>query len=627
MTMHATSSTQFHDAHLKVRGLLTALGVVYGDIGTSPLYVYAALKQSAGRIDPAAALGSLSLIGWTLIIIVSIKYALFVLRADNRGEGGILALMSLTQAKWRGKNRYLLIIGLAGAALIYGDGIITPAISVLSAVEGLKVASDAFAPYTMGLSAAILVGLFLVQRFGTARLGGAFGPLMTIWFLTIGALGVAEIWQHPEVLVAANPVYAIAFLVQHGFGSFVILGAVFLCATGAEAMYADLGHMGRVPIRYAWFCLVLPALLLNYAGQTALLTSNSNADNPFFALVPRIMLYPLVALATIATIIASQAIITGAYSLTRQAMQLGWMPGLSIIQTSSEEYGQLYVPFVNWLMMALTLALVVTFGSSDRLAGAYGTAVSATMLMTTALLYRVMRVAWRWRFIVSAVVFGSFLLVDTAFFTSNLLKIAEGGWVPLLVGTAIFVVMTTWRDGMDALHRAQDRDRITLAYFLRQLRDRKISRQEGKALFLTRLQGVVPPLIADHVRQMGGLYDQVIALTVRFSQNRPRISSNRRIALRHLGPGFWHLTLSFGFIEVPNVPRALHLANARCPFDVDDALYFSERDRVEKRSSGPRMSGWRRMLFSFLYRNSVHPADRFNLPAANFVQITRVRQL
>lgn len=625
--MHSPASAQSHVSHLKARGLLTALGVVYGDIGTSPLYVYIALKQAMGGMDSVAALGSLSLIFWTLIIIVSVKYALFVLRADNRGEGGILALMSLTQAKWRGKNRYLLIIGLAGAALIYGDGIITPAISVLSAVEGLKVASDAFAPYTMGLSAAILVGLFLVQRYGTARLGGAFGPIMTIWFLTIAALGIVQIWEHPEVLVAANPIYAISFLAQHGFGSFGILGAVFLCATGAEAMYADLGHMGRTPIRFAWFGLVLPALLLNYAGQTALLISNSDANNPFFALVPRIMLYPMVALATIATIIASQAIITGAYSLTRQAMQLGWMPGFSIIQTSSEEYGQLYVPFVNWLMMAMTLALVVSFGSSDRLAGAYGTAVSATMLMTTGLLYRVMRVAWRWKFLISVMVFGSFLIVDAAFFAANLLKIAEGGWVPLLVGTTIFVVMTTWRDGMDALDRAQDRDRVTLEDFVCQLRDKKIARQEGRALFLTRLQGVVPPLIADHVRQMGSLYKEVIALTVRFSQNRPRIGSNRRIALRHLGPGFWHLTLSFGFIEVPNVPRALHLAKARCPFDVDDALYFSERDRVERRSSGARMSGWRRVLFSFLYRNSVHPADRFNLPAANFVQITRVRQL
>jgi KUP system potassium uptake protein len=607
--------------------LLTALGVVYGDIGTSPLYVYPALNKALGHVDAAGAIGSLSLILWTLILIVSVKYALFVMRADNKDEGGILALMSLTQAKWCGKNRYLLVIGLVGAALLYGDGIITPAISVLSAVEGLKVASNAFQPFTTYIAAVILLALFAVQRFGTAKLGGAFGPLMTVWFLAIGALGIAGIWQHPQVLAAVNPAYAVTFLAHHGLGSFAILGAVFLCVTGSEAMYADLGHMGRTPIRIAWFALVLPALFLNYAGQAALLSDQGGTGNPFFALVPQVLLYPMVGLATLATIIASQAIITGVYSMTRQAMQLGWMPGINIVQTSSDEYGQLYVPFVNWLMMLLTLALTLAFASSDRLAGAYGTAVSATALMTTALLYRVMRVRWRWHFAVAATVFIVFLAVDAAFFAGNALKIPEGGWVPLVVGIAIFVLMTAWRDGMDALDREQDRDRVTLAHFVRQLRDKKIRRQEGAALFLTRLQGVVPPVIADHVRQFGGLYKQVVALTVRFSQNRPRIDPMHRIAMRHLGPGFWHLTLSFGFIEVPDVPRTLHIGKARCPFDLDGALYFSERDRIERRSVKPRMAGWRRILFSFLYRNSVHPADRFNLPAANFAQVTRVREL
>ena len=608
--------------------LLTALGVVYGDIGTSPLYVYPALDKAVGRIDADGALGSLSRIVWVLIVIVSVKYALFVMRADNRGEGGILALMSLTQAKWRGRNWYLPAIGLAGAALLYGDGIITPAISVLSAVEGLKVASNAFEPYTTYIAAVVLLALFAVQRFGTARLGGAFGPLMLIWFLAIGALGISGIWQNPQVVVALNPVYAVMFLAHHGLGSFAILGAVFLCVTGSEAMYADLGHMGRAPIRIAWFGLVLPALFLNYAGQAAMLSGQAESgDNPFFALVPHILLYPIVGLATLATVIASQAIITGAYSMTRQAMQLGWMPGVNIVQTSADEYGQLYVPFVNWMMMLLTLTLTLAFASSDRLAGAYGVAVSATSLMTTALLYRVMRVTWRWKFMLAALVFACFLVVDVAFFAGNALKVAEGGWVPLLVGAAIFAVMTTWRDGMDALDREQDRDRVTLAHFVRQLREKKIPRQEGAALFLTRLQGIVPPVIADHVRQFGRFYEQVVALTVRFSQNRPRIDPKHRIAMRDLGPGFWHLTLTFGFIEVPDVPKALHIAKTRCPFDMDDALYFSERDRIERRRTKPRMSAWRRILFSFLYRNSVHPADRFNLPAANFVQITRARQL
>jgi KUP system potassium uptake protein len=608
--------------------VLTALGVVYGDIGTSPLYVYPALHKAVGKLDSTDALGSLSLILWTLIVIVSVKYALFVMRADNRGEGGILALMSLTQAKWRGKNRYLLVIGLVGAALLYGDGIITPAISVLSAVEGLKIASTGFEPYTTYIAAVILLALFAAQRFGTAKLGGAFGPLMTVWFVSIAGLGIAGIWQNPKVLAAVSPTYAMTFLGHHELGSFAILGAVFLCATGSEAMYADLGHMGRAPIRIAWFSLVLPALFLNYAGQTALLIGpGESADNPFFALVPQILLYPVVGLATIATVIASQAIITGAYSMTRQAMQLGWMPGINIVQTSEDERGQLYVPFVNWTMMMLTLTLTLAFQSSDRLAGAYGVAVSTTSLMTTALLYRVMRVTWRWSIAAAALVFLFFFAIDLAFFAGNALKIAEGGWIPLLVGAAIFPIMTTWHDGMDALDREQDQDRITLAHFVRQLRDKKIPRQEGVALFLTRLQGIVPPVIADHVRQLGALYQEVAALTVRFSENRPRIDPKQRIVMRHLGPGFWHLTLSFGFIEVPDVTRALRTANSECPFDMNGALYFSERDRIERRRTKPRMAAWRRALFSFLYRNSIHPADRFNLPAPNFIQITRARQL
>jgi KUP system potassium uptake protein len=608
-------------------GLLTAVGVVYGDIGTSPLYVYPALQKAVGRLDATSALGSLSLVLWTLIIIVSIKYALVVMRADNRGEGGILALMSLTQAKWRGRNRYLLVFGLAGAALLYGDGVITPAISVLSAVEGLKIASNVFEPYITYIAAAILFALFAVQRFGTANLGRAFGPLMAIWFLAIGGFGIVGIWQNPHVIAAVNPIFAVAFLGHQGLGSVAVLGAVFLSVTGSEAMYADLGHIGRGPIRIAWFGFVLPALFLSYAGQTAMFMNQGSVAHPFFSLVPHVLLYPMVCLATLATVIASQAIITGAYSMTRQAMQLGWMPGLTIVQTSEDAYGQLYVPFVNWAMMLLTFTLTLAFASSDRLAGAYGVAVSATSLMTTALLYRVMRVRWRWHRAVAASVVVCFLVVDLAFFAGNAVKISDGGWVPLLVGLVIFVIMTTWRDGMDALDREQDRDRVTLAHFVRQLRDRKIPRQEGAALFLTRLQSIVPPVIADHVRQLGGFYEQVVALTVHFSASRPRVAEEQRVTMRHLGPGFWHLTLSFGFIEVPDVPRALHKAKTDCPFDMDAALYFSERDRIERRRTKPRMVAWRRILFSFLYRNSVHPSDRFNLPAANFVQVTRARQL
>ena len=383
---------------LKPIAVLTALGIVYGDIGTSPLYVYQAIaKINGGHFDAESALGSLSLIFWTLLIVVALKYAVVVMRADNRGEGGILALMSLTRVSWHGRKRYLIAFGLIGAALLYGDGMITPAISVLSAVEGLKNASGDFAPYTMPIAATVLLALFLVQRLGTAAVGSAFGPLMLIWFGFIAVLGVIGIGKAPHVLVAINPYYAAGLLVHHAGSSLAILGAVFLCVTGAEAMYADMGHIGRKPIRIAWMAVVLPALLLNYAGQTALLLTNpGGSDSPFFKLVPGWALYPAVALATVATVIASQAIITGAFSLTRQAMQLGWLPGMHIKQTSSEEFGQIYVPFVNWLMMIGTLALTIGFASSDRLAGAYGAAVSTTMLMTTAILYRIMRVLWRW---------------------------------------------------------------------------------------------------------------------------------------------------------------------------------------------------------------------------------------
>jgi KUP system potassium uptake protein len=610
---------------LKPLAILTALGIVYGDIGTSPLYVYQAIaKAHGGRFGEEAALGSLSLIFWTLIIVVSIKYALVVMRADNRGEGGILALMSLTRASWHGRNRYLVVFGLIGAALLYGDGMITPAISVLSAVEGLDVASHDFDRYTMPLAAVILLLLFVVQRFGTAAVGKAFSPLMLVWFIFIAVLGIIGIASAPHVMVAVDPRYAGVFLIHNGFASFAILGGVFLCVTGAEAMYADMGHLGRAPIRIAWVAIVLPALLLNYAGQTAVaLVHGGGSDNPFFALVPGFALYPAVFIATVATVIASQAIITGSFSMTRQAMQLGWLPGMHINQTSSEQYGQIYVPFVNWLMMAGTLALTIIFGHSDRLAGAYGAAVSTTMLMTTAILYRVMRVHWRWPTWAAVAVFAGFITVDAVFFGANLLKIAEGGWIPLLVGAVIYAVMTTWRSGIDAMHRHQERDAVTINQFVRRLRDKSILRVPGKAIFITRLRGFIPQLISDHVHQMGSLYEEAVALTVEFSAARPRVRDGARLRVERLGAGFWHVTLRFGFIEVPDVARALGQDKSKCPIVPEHAIYFSERDHVVARKQKPRLPAWRRRLFSFLYRNAILPADRFNIPAKDFVQIGR----
>jgi KUP system potassium uptake protein len=616
------SPARFRD-RIKPFTLVATLGIVYGDIGTSPLYVFRTItKTTHGRFDETSALGSLSLIFWTLIIIVTGKYALIVMRADNRGEGGILALMSLTRASWRGRNRYLIICGLLGAALLYGDGIITPAISVLSAVEGLEIASKDLSAYIMPIAAAILLLLFTVQRFGTTVVGGAFGPLMLVWFVFIAISGAIGVAKAPHVLVAVDPVYAATFLIHNGVSSLAILGAVFLCVTGAEAMYADMGHLGRAPIRIMWSAIVLPALLLNYAGQTAVAFSPGAGDNPFFRLTPGWMLFPAVALATIATVIASQAIITGSFSLTRQAMQLGWLPGMHIKQTSPDTSGQVYVPFVNWLMMAGTLALTVIFANSDRLAGAYGAAVSTTMLMTTAILYRVMRVLWRWPFWMAASAFSLFLLIDIAFFIANLTKIADGGWIPLLIGSLIFVIMTTWHEGIAAMHRRQARDALTVAQFVRQLREHKIDRIPGRAIFLTRLQDSVPPLIADHVRQMGSLYEEAVALTVQFVP-RPRVRREARLDVKPLGEGFWHIALRFGFMESPDVCSALGGHKSECPINAEDALYFSERDNVCALKSRPRFPSWRRHLFSFLYRNSIHPADRFNIPSDRFVQISR----
>jgi KUP system potassium uptake protein len=606
--------------------VVAALGVVFGDLGTSPLYTFKAIAQvTGGTIDRAAALGSLSLVFWALIIVISLKYCLLVMRADNHGEGGILALMSMTPLTWRGRKWPLIACGLFGAALIYGDGIITPAISVLSALEGLDVATQTFAHYAMPLAVVVLVMLFGVQQFGTARVGRAFGPVMVVWFFVIGILGIVGVAEHPDVLAAANPGVAVAFVLRHGYVGFAMLGAVFLAITGGEALYADMGQFGARPIRIAWFGLVLPALLLNYAGQTALLVDGQGAtNNPFYHLAPSWALYPLVALATLATIIASQAIISGAFSLTRQAMQLGWLPGMAVRQTSPQEYGQIYVPFVNWTMMLLTVALIVAFGTSDRLAGAYGTAVSTTMLLTTVLLYRVMRKVWRWRRSLALPVFGAFLAVDFVFFAANLLKIREGGWIPLLLAVVLFVVMISWRAGVDTMHRVQNLASASLREFLREIGDDKRKRVPGTAVFLTRLSRRVHPLILQHVRQIGAIPQTIVALTVKFS-DRPRVRPEERIELRRLGPSFWHLTIRYGFFEFPDVPATLAKAGEKVvgTLALHDPVYFAERDEIVPKRHASYWWRVRRALFAFMFRNSVHFVDRFNLPAGSLVEIGR----
>jgi KUP system potassium uptake protein len=604
---------------------LAALGIVYGDLGTSPLYtLQAVVGATGGHFSPEAALGSLSLIFWALIITISVKYCLFVMRADNHGEGGILALMSMTGANWFKGRRILIVMGLFGAALLYGDGMITPAISVLSALEGLNVVTDVFKPHVVSIAVAILLGLFAIQSRGTARIGKASGPVMLLWFAVIAVLGVAGISRYPAVIAAADPRYGIALLTGHGWSGIAVLGGVFLAMTGGEAMYADMGHIGRNPIRTSWYVIVLPALLLNYAGQVALFLDDPAMDgSPFFRLAPSWSIYPLVGLATVATIIASQAIITGSFSLTRQAMQLGWFPGVRIRQTSSEEFGQIYVPFVNWTMMVLTIALTVSFGSSDRLAGAYGTAVSTTMLLTTALLYNVMRERWHWPVGPALTTCGLFLVVDFAFFAANLFKIREGGWIPLTFGTLVFIVMVSWHFGFEAMRHRHTVLTETPDEFFRRLKQRRVPRVPGTAIFLTRLAETIPFLIVEHVAQMRALHETAIALTVKF-EDIPRVAPRDRIELAKFTEGFWHITVHFGFIQVPDIPAALRQAKVRgCPIDLANAIYFGARDALvcSKRRSWPVRASLR--LFMLMFRNSVRAVDLFNLPPENFVEVGR----
>jgi KUP system potassium uptake protein len=602
---------------------LAALGIVYGDLGTSPLYTYQTIVGTVGGHPSAEdAVGLLSLVVWSLIITVSVKYCIFVMRADNKGEGGILALMALVT---RGRSTGMLIIaGLFGAALIYGDGIITPAISVLSALEGVNVVTGALKPYVLPAALVILLLLFGVQTRGTASIGRIFGPIMLSWFIVIAVLGLMGVMQAPQVLFAIDPRHAARLAAGHGLQTFVVLGGVFLATTGGEALYADMGHIGRNPIRISWYGVVLPALLLCYAGQTALLVANPKLEgNPFFMLAPQWAVVPLVVLATCATIIASQAIITGAFSLTRQAMQLNWFPGLNIRQTSDEEYGQIYVPVVNWTMMVCTLFLTFSFGSSDRLAGAYGTAVSTTMLLTTALLFNAMRDVWRWPVVVALLVSLVFLLVDLAFFGANLMKIHEGGWIPLLLGGLVFLLMTTWRRGIEAIRRTMTQRPETTTEFLNQLKSGQIARVPGTAVFFSRTETAIPPVLVRHVAQIKALQETVIALTVRFEEY-PRVPRARRAEIEKVAEGLWHVTVRFGFVEIPNVITALTCAQEQgCPLDLHDAVYFASRDDVVRSATPPRLRAWRRMLFAVMYRNAVRTPDRFDLPADKFLEVGR----
>ena len=602
---------------------LATLGIVFGDLGTSPLYTMQTILTSLGPGSPAqAALGVLSLIIWTLLITISVKYCLFVMRADNDGEGGILALMSMTGFNdWRKGAFVGASMGLLGAALIYGDGVITPSISVLSALEGVNVATPALKPFILPLAITILAGLFAAQRFGTATIGKAFGPVMLVWFLVIGGLGLMGILHHPVVLKAFNPLYAVRLLISSGPAVIPLLGGVFLCATGGEALYADMGHFGPLPIRVAWYGVVLPTLILSYAGQTGLVLDGvAKGANPFFLLAPPWAVIPLVVLATLATIIASQAIITGAFSMTRQAIQLGWLPGMKIFQTSDRVYGQIFVPAVNAMMAIGTIAITLAFRSSDRLAGAYGTAVSTTMVLTTLLLAHAMRKNWRWPLAAIIPVAGLFLIVDIGFFAANLAKIADGGWVPLTLGLIIFGIMITWRSGMQVLREKLAIGSESAGEFLEDLKAERIVRVPGVAAFLTRPTDKVPAFLHEYAQKMGSLHDTIIALHIRF-QNQPRVEETDRSKIEQVAGDFWRVTLNYGFVEVPDLREDLKMAGLPASVAIERAVFFGTRDLITPGRRG--ILQVRLKLFAFLHRNALRISERFNLPPENTVEITR----
>jgi KUP system potassium uptake protein len=597
-----------------------ALGVVYGDIGTSPLYTFkTAIEWADGEATPAVALGILSLVVWTLIITTSLKYVAIVMRADNDGEGGILALMSLLGTK-HGERTFVIALGIFGAAMLYGDGAITPAISVLSALEGLKDPLPSFTPYVLPLSVLVLIALFAFQPQGTGRIGALFGPIMMVWFVTIGVLGIAGILRHPGVLAALDPRVGFAYLFGHGFTGFLVLGGVFLCATGAEALYADMGHFGAQPIRLTWYGLVLPTLVLNYAGQTAVLVGGGvpTASNPFFMLSPPSLQLPLVALATVATIIASQSIISGTFSMTRQAIQLGLCPRLHITQTSSQGYGQIYVGFVNWTLMALTLVLALSFRSSDNLASAFGIAVALTMLLTSMLMFLAMREVWGWSLWLSVLVAGLFVVVDLSFVTANMMKVIEGGWVPLVVGAVLFFLMSTWHRGRVALGAQLERDTLPLAAFITQMR--KKERIPGTAVYMTSRLDMVPVPLLHNLKHNKVLHERIVLLHV-VTANIPRVSPERRLKVTDLGDDFHTIVAEYGFMQHPNVPRVLHRCTAQgLKFDMMETSFFVGRVKIVP-AKVSALGRFRCSIFEIMHRNALAATDFFRIPPNRVIEL------
>jgi KUP system potassium uptake protein len=612
---------------------LTALGVVYGDIGTSPLYAMKECFFGSHSVPPTHdnVLGVLSLIIYALLVVVSVKYVALVLRADNQGEGGILALTALIPTKGEdGTKRgsrlavgrpFLIALGIFGTALLYGDGMITPAISVLGAVEGVEVATPFFTPYVVPITVAILIALFSIQRFGTHRVGGFFGPIVIVWFLVIATLGVFWITRMPSVLGAFDPRHAVAFFTNNGFMGFAVLGAVFLVVTGGEALYADMGHFGRNPIRLAWFALVLPSLVLNYLGQGALLLLNPAVKHPFFELAPSWALWPLILIATAAAIIASQALISGSFSLTRQAVQLGLAPRLEIEHTSAHEMGQVYVPRINWVLMVSTVAIVIGFGSSSAMAAAYGIAVTLTMIITVLLLFIVETERWKWPIPLAAIAMAFFLIIDLAFFGANALKIVQGGWLPLAVASVLFLLMTTWRTGRQVVAERLAKRSVSLEDFFKLVETIQPARVRGTAVYMTAQGGGTPLPLVHNLQYNKVLHERVVILNV-VTTRQPHCTDEERFAVDVLSHGLFNVRLQYGFMEEPHVPRGLMAAarSLRMKFDFQDVVYFLGRETIFV-NTRQGMALWREKLFAMMSRNAGRATTYFRLPLERVVEL------
>ena len=606
--------------------VLGAVGIVYGDIGTSPLYtLQTTLSHDHMHPTPASVYGVLSLIFWAQILVVSLKYVVFIMRADNKGEGGIMALMALAQRCVREQPRLrwvLVTLGIFGAALFYGDGVITPAITTLGAVEGMKVIAPGLGEWVVPITVVVLILLFLLQRHGTERVGRLFGPVMVVWFVVIALLGVNMIVRHPQVLLAINPWYGVRFFFSHGLQAFIALGGVVLALTGAEALYADMGHFGKKPIRTAWFGFVLPALVLNYFGQGALLLMRPEAiDSPFFKLVPAALLYPMIVLATAAAVIASQSVISGAFSMTREAMSLGYSMRMPIVHTSRELSGQIFVPWVNGFLLVMVLLAVLGFRSSDRLSAAYGIAVTGTMTITTVLALIVARRQWGWKLPAVVAAGVLFLAIDLSFFSANLIKVEYGGWFPLVLGLAVFTWMTTWRRGRELVVREIRQGGLALAPFIEAMREHPPLRVPGAAVFLTANQHAVPHALLHNLKHNKVLHERNVLLTVEMLET-PIAEADERIKIEDFGSEFYGLGLRFGFAEDPNVPLALaQCARAGLPFDMMDTTFFLSRETIVADKRRPGMALWRDKLFAFMARNALPATAYFQIPGNRLIEL------